>query len=147
MAIDMVKVEDAAVILGVSEGEVRLLIRQGLLRAWMLPPVLSGPGLLVRTDDLKRLKESGTPRQAIIHLIAPDRGGMSPWLPLYCGFWEEDLRNLQARSKTGWTFDMIDPAEEEELLAESEVATLGDLKERLCQPCLLAWLQAETGTK
>jgi excisionase family DNA binding protein len=52
MTDEMYSVEQAAVYLGMSVADVRLMIREGKLRAWSLP---LQRGLLVRKGDLTRL--------------------------------------------------------------------------------------------
>ena len=51
---EMYTTKQAALYLGITEGDVRLAIREGKLRAWSLP---AQRGLLVRKTDLLRFRE------------------------------------------------------------------------------------------
>lgn len=51
---ELMTVGDAAKVLKVRETDLRLMIRQGVLRAWMVPLTRV---LLVRRSDLIKLKE------------------------------------------------------------------------------------------
>ena len=53
MADEMYTTKQAALYLGVSEGDVRLAVRQGKLKAWTLP---LDRGLLLRKADLVRFR-------------------------------------------------------------------------------------------
>lgn len=59
MTDEMYTTKQAALYLGIADGDVRLAIREGKLRAWSLP---LQRGLLVRKSDLIRLREPGTRR-------------------------------------------------------------------------------------
>lgn len=54
MTDEMYTTKQAALYLGITEGDVRLAIRDGKLRAWSLP---AQRGLLVRKTDLLRFRE------------------------------------------------------------------------------------------
>lgn len=53
---EMFTVEQAAQYIGGTEGQIKLMIREGALRAWSLP---MQRGLLVRKSDLQSLKRAG----------------------------------------------------------------------------------------
>jgi excisionase family DNA binding protein len=54
MTDEMYTTKQAALYLGITEGDVRLAIREGKLRAWSLP---LQRGLLVRKGDLTRFRD------------------------------------------------------------------------------------------
>ena len=54
MTDEMYTTKQAALYLGITEGDVRLAIREGKLRAWSLP---LQHGLLVRKGDLTRFRD------------------------------------------------------------------------------------------
>jgi excisionase family DNA binding protein len=54
MTDEMYTTKQAALYLGITEGDVRLAIREGKLRAWSLP---LQRGLLVRKGDLSRFRD------------------------------------------------------------------------------------------
>jgi excisionase family DNA binding protein len=54
MTDEMYTTKQAALYLGIAEGDVRLAIREGKLRAWNLP---AQRGILVRKTDLLRFRE------------------------------------------------------------------------------------------
>jgi excisionase family DNA binding protein len=54
MTDEMYTTKQAALYLGITEGDVRLAIREGKLRAWSLP---LQRGLLVRKGDLSRYRD------------------------------------------------------------------------------------------
>lgn len=56
MADEMFTVMQAAMYLGVSPVDIRLMIRHGELRAWTLP---MQRGLLVRRSDLEQFRRDG----------------------------------------------------------------------------------------
>ena len=54
MSDEMYTTKQAALYLGITEGDVRLAIREGKLRAWSMP---AQRGLLVRKSELLRFRE------------------------------------------------------------------------------------------
>ena len=56
MTDEMYTTKQAALYLGVAEGDIRLAVRQGKLRAWNLP---NNRGLLVRKADLGQFRSPG----------------------------------------------------------------------------------------
>ena len=146
---EMYTVEQAAAILGLDVGTIRLLIRQGKLRAWQLA---GQRGLLVRKSDLDpavrdpaiaAAQEGAGRRAELVHLIHPaymEQLTAEP-LPLYCGQTEATCGSLMvidpsAAHSDGDGFDNM---------AEADVFTWQDLKSKVCMPCLLTYLQDKEG--
>ena len=57
MADEIYTTRQAAIYLGVAEGDIRLAAKEGKIRAWTSP---LHHGLLVRKSDLARFREDGT---------------------------------------------------------------------------------------
>ena len=68
MTDEMYTTKQAALYLGITEGDVRLAIREGKLRAWSMP---AQRGLLVRKGDLLRFRDPSA------------RGSLTRQLPLF----------------------------------------------------------------
>jgi excisionase family DNA binding protein len=82
MTDEMYTTKQAALYLGLTEGDVRLAIREGKLRAWNLP---MQRGLLVRKSDLMRLREPGA------------RTSLTRQLPLFAA----DIRDETPQRESG----------------------------------------------
>ena len=140
MAVEMLTIEEAAKVLDCRDAEVRLLVRQGVLEAWMHQA--DGGQLLVRRSAVEGLWRAGYPEPTHVrmHLICSIVPGQP--MGLYCGFWEDQLERV------GKPHDFIDPTDTEYInLAELEVLSLPAIKARFCIPCLLAYLQDSGGQR
>jgi excisionase family DNA binding protein len=85
MADEMYTTKQAALYLGVSEGDIRLAVRQNKLKAWTLP---NDRGLLVRKADLVRFRSPA------------NRASLTRQLPLFTADAHDSDANAEASDTT-----------------------------------------------